>query len=107
MSDQAEAVVAATIAKALKGSTDAQKLILDRLAPARRDRPVCFSLPTIVELADIPKAQAAVLEAVAAGELTPSEGASVAGLLDARARSIEMVLLEERLAALEAERKLR
>lgn len=99
MGDQAEAVVQATIKRALEGSTDAMKLILDRLAPIRRDRPITFSLPD--KLDDLPALHGAVLEAVAAGELAPSEAAAVATVINARQQAIEVVKLAERLAAIE------
>lgn len=101
MGDQAEAVVQATIKRALAGSTDAMKLILDRLAPARRDRPVSFEMPEIATADDITKALAAVAGQVAAGELTPAEGVQVAGLIEGQRRAIETGELMTRLAALE------
>ena len=43
----------------------------------------------------------AVLQAVAGGELTPEEGASITTVLEARRKAIETVELEARIAALE------
>jgi hypothetical protein len=46
---------------------------LDRIAPPRRDRPVPFSLPKLDTAADAKAAAAAILQAAANCNLTPSE----------------------------------
>ena len=62
------------------GDLAALRVCLDRIAPPRKDRPVLFELPPVSSAADAAKAAAALLEAVAVGDLTPSE-ASELGLL--------------------------
>ena len=52
---------------------------------------------------DAARGAQAVLEAVSDGDLTPSEGASVMGLIEQYRRSIELSDLEKRVEALEAE----
>lgn len=55
-----------------------------------------------VEMAlDAAKAAGAVLEAVAAGELTPTEGAHLMALVETYRRTLETTELEARVAALE------
>ena len=48
-----------------------------------------------------PATEAAVAEHVAAGELSPEEGAAVAGILEAQRRAVETVEMEARITALE------
>ncbi len=67
----------------------------------RKDRPVTFALPTIESTADVVKASAALLQAVASGELTPSEAAELGKLVEAHVRAIETTELEARLDRLE------
>ena len=43
----------------------------------------------------------ATLAAMAKGEITPSEAATVAGALDVKRRALELIELEQRVAALE------
>jgi hypothetical protein len=43
--------------------------------------------------------------AMARGEITPSEAATVAGVLDVKRRALELVELEQRVAALERQGK--
>ncbi|WP_069879552.1 DUF5681 domain-containing protein [Bosea sp. BIWAKO-01] len=98
---EAEALTRKAIELGLAGDMTALRLCMDRLAPARRDRPVTFDLPRIETAADLSRATQAILEAVAAGELTPSEAAELGKLVDAHARAIEVTDLHRRLEALE------
>ena len=66
---------------------------------------VAFTLPAIETVAHVTKASGALLEAVSSGELTPSEAAEIAKLLDTHTRAVEAFDLEERLRALEADRR--
>jgi len=76
-------------------------LCLERIIPARRDRPVRFELPQIKSIADAVAASAALLTEVAAGDLTPSEAVEIGKLVDSDLRSIEATEFEKRLARLE------
>ncbi len=98
---QAKALTQAAIDKALSGDITALKLCLDRLAPPRKDRPVTFEMPAIDVTHDLPKATLALMQAVAAGELTPSEAAELGKLIDAHVRAIELTDINRRLEALE------
>ena len=86
----------------MTGDVTALRLCLERIAPARKDAPVTFPLPAMQSAGDAARAAGAVLEAVADGELTPTEGAHVMGLVEAYRRTLEASELEVRLAALEA-----
>ncbi len=90
---------------ALSGDGPVLRAILDRLCPAKRDAPVSLVLPKVESVADIPAVTAAVLEAVARGELTPSEAQAVAGLVEAHRKAVELADIEKRVAALEATNK--
>jgi hypothetical protein len=64
----------------------ALRLCLERLLPPRRDRPVTFELPKIKTVNDLAIASSAILEACAAGTLSPGEGAEVMGLISGHVR---------------------
>jgi hypothetical protein len=98
---QAEALSHKAVEMALAGDTVALRLCLERLAPPRKDSPVQFPLPRMVTAHDAAQAAAAVLQAVSEGDLTPSEGAQVMGLVDSYRRTLEVTELEARVAALE------
>jgi hypothetical protein len=98
---EAEGLTRKAVELALAGDTVALRLCLERLVPPRKDRPIVFDLPTIGSAADHPAALAAVLVAVAAGELTPSEAEAFASIMELHRRAIETGELADRLAALE------
>ena len=81
MQDDAENVVNAVLAAARNGDMTAARIILDRIAPARRDNPVSFDLPKIENASDAVAASSAILNAVASGNLTPSEAGEVSRLV--------------------------
>jgi hypothetical protein len=98
---EAEALTRQAVTMALGGDATALRLCLERIAPPRRDAPVTFDLPTMGTACDAAKAAGAVLGAVAEGELTPGEGASLMALVEGFRRTLETTELEARVAALE------
>ena len=70
---EAETLTRKAIELAKSGDLAALRVCLDRIAPPRKDRPVFFELPPVASAADAAKAAAALLEAVADGDLTPAE----------------------------------
>jgi len=101
---EAEALARTAIDKALlDGEAKALRLCLDRIAPPRRDRPVAFALPKLEEAAEVVQAHAALVAAVAASDLTPSEAAELSKLLDGYVQAIEAADIQERLTRLEAQ----
>jgi len=101
---EAEALTRQAVTLALGGDTTALRLCLERIAPPRRDAPVTFDLPPMEIARDAARAAGALLGAVAAGDLTPTEGASLMALVEGFRRTLETTELEARLAALEAVR---
>ena len=98
---EAEGLTRKAIEVAMEGDVTALRLCLDRLAPARKDATVSFQLPRMETAADAIKALSAVAEAVAAGEISPSEAAEFGKLIDSFTRAIEASEFEERLRRLE------
>ncbi len=101
---EAVALSRKAVQMALAGDSVALRLCLDRIAPPRKDSPVQFPLPRMTTAHDAAEAAGAVLEAVSVGDLTPTEGAMVMGLVDGYRRTLEITELEARLAALEGQR---
>jgi hypothetical protein len=101
MQDDAENIVNAVLTAARAGDMTAARIVLDRIAPARRDNPVAFALPKIKRPADAVAASAAILSAVADGRLTPGEALEVSKLIEGFVKTLEVAELEERLAELE------
>ena len=98
-------MIAALIRAAKGGDVAAIRLVLERVAPLPRNRPVRFDMPAIETSADLGEAMGAILQAAAGGELTPDEATAIAGLIETRRRTIETLELEQRIAALEQSRR--
>ena len=88
---------------ALEGDTTALRLCLERIAPPRKDAPMTFDLPPMNSAADAAQAAGAVLNAVADGDLIPTEGAHIMALVETYRRTLETSSLEVRVLALEAD----
>lgn len=101
MGDDLQGVVKAVIAAAKSGDMVAARLVLERLAPARKGRPVTFRLPADVDAAGLAAVFSAVLRAVSEGKVSPEEGQAIAGLLEARRKAIELAEVEARIKVLE------
>jgi Family of unknown function (DUF5681) len=104
---EAEALTRKAVEIALAGDTTALRLCLERLMPARKHRPVTFALPHLETAADAVKATAALIRAVADGDLTPSEAAELAKLVDGFTRAVDLHDVQQRLEKLEAAQETR
>jgi Family of unknown function (DUF5681) len=98
---EAETLTRKAIELAKAGDLTALRVCLDRIAPPRKDRPVTFDLPPISSAADAAKAAAALLEAVALGDLTPAEASELGKLIEAYIKALEATDFAERLTKLE------
>ena len=89
------------VAAAKNGDMTAARIIIERLLPPKKDRPVSFALPCIASAGDAAKAMGALLAAVAAGNVTPSEAGEVSKIVDAYVEALQVSEFEQRLKALE------
>jgi hypothetical protein len=97
----ADAIVKKTVELAREGKQWAAEAVLSRIYPPLRSRLVQFPLPPLNSLADVSAAIAAVLQGVAAGQLTIEEGDMLANILERHGKAINDAEIERRLAALE------
>ena len=102
---EAEEITRKAIELAKGGDGPALRLCLERIAPPRKDSPISIHLPTVESAADAKAASAAVVTAMAEGEVTPDEAARVMGVLLSHKQIIETADLEARIAALEGKAK--
>jgi len=99
---ETEVLTRKAIELALAGDGMALRLCLERILPPRKERPVDIELPSLTGAKDAVAASAALLAAVAGGEIAPGEASVVGRLLELHLRAVEAHDLEIRLAALEA-----
>src|SRR5471030_1742652 len=102
-----ERVIRTVQEKAEKGDMYAAALMLARTWPRRRGRPVQLDLPSAADTGGLVAAQSAVIAAMARGEISPEEAASIASVLEQQRRAIETDDHEKRLQELEEEARTR
>ena len=98
---QAEELIQKCIQMALEGDSTAMRLCIERLVPPRKDRPVNLDLPKMECVEDTVNAMAVISSGVGDGELTPSEGQVLSGMVENYRKAIETTELEERISNLE------
>jgi len=96
-------LIEAALKVATDGNVRAIEMLLDRIWPARRGRPVEIDAPEIRGTPDLVPATAAVTNAVLNGDVTPREGAAAARVIETHRSMILLVDLEQRMTALEEE----
>jgi len=66
------------------------------------EKPINFNLPDTVDVDGCAKAQQAIIKALSAGAILPSEAETLAGLVEQQRRSLETNEISKRLEAIEA-----
>lgn len=103
-STNAEAICAALIAKAKGGDVRAYEAVCAMVGQEPRQT-VTFPLPPVETTADLPKATAALLAAVARGVITPQEGNVIASIVAAHSKAVDVAEFDARITALEEARQ--
>jgi hypothetical protein len=96
-----ETITQVCVDKAKAGDLMAVKLILDKIIPNAKERPLSLQLPKIKSARDIPLALEAVMTAVSLGDINPGEGQALTTMLEAYRKGLEFTDIEARLRALE------
>ena len=99
---EAEAISRKAVELALAGDITAIRFILERIIPPCKDTAITMKLPNISNIEDTTKAMTAILQAVAGGEITPSEASAVANLIEQQRKNIETAILSKQVKALES-----
>jgi hypothetical protein len=81
---------------ALAGDPVALRICLERICPVRKDRAVNFPLPPITSARDAADIAAAIAQAVATGQLTPSEAAELGKVIEIYIRAYQTAELNDR-----------
>ena len=102
MEGESEVITRKVMEMAKGGHMGAIRLVIDRLAPVQKDRPVDFELPPLNTPEDAVAAMAAIAAAVAAGDLTPLEAAQLSKVVDAYVQTLEARVFEQKLEKLAA-----
>ena len=103
LSARVEGIAGKLIELAEGGDMRAIRVCMDRLAPVIKHQPIAVELPPIEKPADSVEAAASIAAAVAAGELTATEAAELAKVIDVYVRALDGKGFDERLTKLENE----
>ena len=98
-----ESIAGKLIELAEGGDMRAIRVRMERLMPVIKDQPIAVELPPIEKPADSVEAAAAIAAAVAAGELTATEAAKLAKVVEVYVRALDSKGFDERLGKLEKE----
>ena len=101
LSERAESLAGKVIELAERGDMTALRVCMDRLVPVIKHQPIAVELPPIEKPADSVEAAASIVAAVAAGELTATEAAELAKVVDVYVRALDSKGFDERLSKLE------
>ncbi|MCW2310576.1 DUF5681 domain-containing protein [Rhodoferax antarcticus] len=101
MQGGAEEITRAVIDAAKGGDLTACKIILDRLIPPAKERPVNVDLPDTSTSEGVSAAQSAIIQAVGCGDLLPGEAATLSAIVESKRRAIETLELSDRITQLE------
>jgi len=99
LSKSAPEIVQRIIDAALEGDMQAAKLVLERTSPALKPTDSAVDIPQADTLTGT---ATAVLAAVTSGDISPTQGATLAGIIANTARVTEVDELIRRIEALEA-----
>jgi len=103
LSDHAESIAAKIIELAEQGDMGALRVCMARLVPVIKHQPVAVELPPIGKPADAVEAAASIVAAVAAGDISATEAAELAKVVDVYVRAVDSKGFDERLSSLENE----
>ncbi len=79
MEEGADAIARKVVDLAKEGDISAARLVIERLVPVAKERPIFLSLPDTGSAEGVAHAQAAILQAVAAGDILPGLSGNVFG----------------------------
>ncbi len=98
---EADEIGRKAVEMAKTGDVAAMRLVMERLLPPRKDRPIMFTLPKLETAADAVKATAALVEAVSVGDITPGEASELSKLVDGFTNALKAEDLQKRVEAIE------
>jgi hypothetical protein len=104
---QAEQLVQKALELAQAGNVAALRMVLDRVWPPRRGRPVDFAMPPINASEDLFPAIASIWTAIREGRLTPEEATALLLLAERSMAIMSQQEVLKRIEALEQDRELR
>jgi hypothetical protein len=92
------------IGQAGQGDMQAMRIVMDRIAPVRRDACIRIKLPRTRTVQGVALAGEKVMREIARGQITPAEGEKVMSALEIQARIIKDASWEGRIEKIEQDK---
>ena len=102
--DEIQEICGSVIAQAKAGNMQAAKIILDRVLPPIKDKPIQIDLPNMTSSSDLLKAMECITFALGSGQISPLEGESIVRIVDVHIKALELNEIEKRLSCLEKQK---
>ena len=101
MHNDAKRITRKCIEMAREGDPVAIRIVMDRIAPPRKDHFVAVTIPELKTAADAVTATAKVIQAVSDGKLTPGEAEELTKLITAFSETVHVADLAKRIEEFE------
>jgi hypothetical protein len=98
---QAEHLVQKVLKLANAGDVACLRMVLDRIWPPRKGRPVDVAMPPINTSQDVFAAIVSIWTAIREGRITPDEASALSIVIERSIRAVELHDISKRIAALE------
>lgn len=99
---ESESITRVALDLALAGDRPMIKLVLERLVPVAKNKPINISLPTIDDLSQVPELSKTILSNIATGNLSIEDGSKLSSICADLSRSFQVVQVDERLKKIES-----
>ncbi len=101
LEESAEKIAMQASSLAEQGNIAAIRICMNRLAPVPKSDPIAYALPPVQSGEEAVAAMATIVRGIADGDLTPSEAAQMAKVINVYLRALATYGFEKRLAKLE------
>lgn len=101
MEGELDGIVRSVITAAKGGNIGAARLVLEKLVPSAKSRPLAISLPDMTTISGCRDAQSDIIKAMSDGSILPDEAEAISALVEHQRRGLESEQVEARLAAIE------
>lgn len=94
---EAETITRKAIELAKAGDVTCIRLCLERLLSVKKDHPVRVKLPAVTEARELPHLVSTILQLVAGGTITPTEGRELCAIVESGRKVLEIADLQHQI----------
>lgn len=102
MDGESEAITRVALDLAKQGDRPMIKLVLERIVPVAKNRPINIAFPEVDDLSQIPELSKTILSNISTGHLSIEDGSKLSSICADLSRSFQVVQIDERLKLIES-----